>query len=129
MNRPCLGCGRLIGTGSRCSRCTPQRAPRSTAHAGSDWRWRKLSAAQRKRVSYCELALPGCRRRAETADHIIPVSEAPELAHNELNIRSACRPCNAQRGDTCTDAERQKVRAAITARKQRWTNYMDATST
>ena len=126
MNRPCISCGELIHKGSRCGPCTPKRAPRTTAHAGSDWRWRKISERQRKRVPFCELALPGCRGKAETADHIIPVSEQPELSHDELNIRSACKRCNGARGTTCTDVERGQVLDAIAARKQRQLRFYQA---
>jgi 5-methylcytosine-specific restriction endonuclease McrA len=55
-------------------------------------------------------------------DHIVPLSERPDLAHDELNCRVLCRPCNAQRQSGCTPEERAQVLDAIakrTARRQR----------
>jgi hypothetical protein len=69
----------------------------------------------RKNVDY--------RRTDLCADHIVPIAERPDLAHDELNITVRCRSCNGRRGDTCTDAERQQVLDAIEARKQRLARY------
>ena len=129
MNRPCIGCGVLVDRGSRCGPCTPRRKLRDTAAAGNDWRWRKLSQRVRKASPFCELRLPGCTRNRDlTCDHIVPVSVKPEWAYTSENLRTACRSCNAARGTNYTQAEHDQVLAAITTRKQRWTNYMDATS-
>jgi pimeloyl-ACP methyl ester carboxylesterase len=49
----------------------------------------------------------------------MPTSEAPELAHEPLNCRVACRSCNASRGATVTDDERRAVHERIEARKAR----------
>jgi 5-methylcytosine-specific restriction endonuclease McrA len=54
-----------------------------------------------------------------TVDHIIPLSEAPELVREELNLRVICRGHNAQRGTKCSDEERNAVYAAIKARRER----------
>ncbi|MCA2254810.1 HNH endonuclease [Mycobacterium intracellulare] len=54
-----------------------------------------------------------------TVDHIIPLSEAPKLAYEELNLRVLCRTHNAERGGRCTDAEREHVLSAIKARRRR----------
>ncbi|MBI3216494.1 MAG: HNH endonuclease [Mycobacterium sp.] len=51
-------------------------------------------------------------------DHIIPLSSAPELAHEELNCRMLCRRRNSERQDHCTDLERAQVLAAIENRRQ-----------
>jgi 5-methylcytosine-specific restriction endonuclease McrA len=117
MQRPCIGCGSLIERGSRCGPCTPKRKTRDTAHAGTDWRWRKISEKLRRLSPFCEV--PGCTSKDLTVDHIIPVSERPDLAKDELNCRVLCRSHNAARGTTCTDAERDQVLSAIKARNQR----------
>jgi 5-methylcytosine-specific restriction endonuclease McrA len=121
MHRPCIACGTLIPKGSRCDTCKPKRKPRDTAHAGTDWRWRKLSKRLRTASPFCEI--PGCRSKDLTVDHIVPVSEAPNLAYDELNCRVICRGHNAARGATCTDHERQQVLSAVKARKRRLASY------
>jgi 5-methylcytosine-specific restriction endonuclease McrA len=119
VQRPCIGCGKLIGSGSRCTACKPK--PASTPHErGYTSKWRKLSEKQRKASPFCERC--GNRERLE-CDHVIPMSEAPELALEPLNTRVLCRPCNRSRGNQVTDAEREQVLAAIKARKDRLTRY------
>jgi 5-methylcytosine-specific restriction endonuclease McrA len=44
MRRPCLGCGRLIASGSRCRRCTPKRK-RATPGRGTGWTAEKFRRA------------------------------------------------------------------------------------
>lgn len=47
---------------------------------------------------WCALRLvPACRGRADTGDHIIPRSVAPELQYDVANGQPACRPCNEAR--------------------------------
>ena len=48
----------------------------------------------------CWLKLDGCLGRSDTADHVIPVSERPDLAMVRANLHGACGPCNRARGDT-----------------------------
>jgi 5-methylcytosine-specific restriction endonuclease McrA len=89
VNRPCIGCGTVITSGSRCQDCKLPDRPRTrtTAHAGSDWRWRKLSARMRKLSPFCEK----CGRKNKsslTVDHVIPVSDDATLAYEPLNLRS-----------------------------------------
>lgn len=122
MKRPCIACGTPIDKGSRCNDCKlPNRSyQRGTkGRTQTDWQWRKLSQAQRKRVPFCELRLTGCTSKPDTTDHVLPVSRFPELAREPLNLRTACRPCNAARGDNFTPAEQQQVLSAIAKRKQR----------
>lgn len=120
MQRPCLVCGRLIASGSRCPECRPKPAPTPgrKGRTATDWAWRKLSARLRKLSSFCERCLAATDL---TVDHIIPLSERPDLAHEELNCRVLCRRCNAERGNRVTEAERGQVLDAIRARKQRQT--------
>lgn len=126
MQRPCIGCGQLIPSGSRCTDCRPKRTvkPGTKGRTATDWQHRKASAAQRKRVPFCELRQsPSCTGKAETLDHVLPISQYPEHVSAPENHRSACRPCNAARGNRVTDQERQQVLDAIaarTARRQRF---------
>lgn len=115
--RPCLGCGESIQSGSRCADCAPRRPAKPSATSrGYDYRWQQLSKRVRRASPFCEQ----CGNTADlTADHVIPKTEAPELRLEPLNVRVLCRKCNGDRGDKCTDAERQAVRDAIAKRKQR----------
>lgn len=46
----------------------------------------------------CRLRFPGiCTVVSTTADHIVPVSERPELALVRTNCRGSCAPCNDAR--------------------------------
>jgi 5-methylcytosine-specific restriction endonuclease McrA len=63
--------------------------------------------------------MPGCPSTDLTVDHVVPLVEAPQLAHDELNCRVLCRQHNAERGTQCTDDERIAVYAAINARTER----------
>lgn len=119
MQRPCLTCGQLIAAGSRCTDCRPTNARYRRGKQGrtaSDWRWRKLSQKLRRLSPFCERCLATTDL---TVDKIIPLSERPDLAHEELNLRVYCRSCNGERGDRVTDHERQQVLGAIAARQQR----------
>ncbi|MCV7082205.1 HNH endonuclease [Mycolicibacterium insubricum] len=119
IQRPCLGCGKLIGSGSRCGPCRPQ--PKRTApERGYDHRWRQLSTKQRKASPFCERC--GSTQTLE-CDHIIPLAERPDLALEPLNTRVLCRTCNRSRGNRATDAERKQVLDAITRRKQRLARF------
>jgi hypothetical protein len=115
--RPCIGCGHIIDHGSRCHACTPRRTcTRGTkGRTQTDWQWRKLSQRLRKTSPFCEI--PGCTSSDLTVDHIIPPTERPDLAHEELNCRVYCRSHNAARSNRCTDEERQQVLDAIARRK------------
>ncbi len=81
MLRPCLGCGRLIESGSRCDRCQLRR-PR-----GKHWQaTREVVFARHGRVCV------HCGDPASDVDHLIPIADGgtDELA----NLRPACVRCN-----------------------------------
>jgi 5-methylcytosine-specific restriction endonuclease McrA len=59
--------------------------------------WKTLARQVVREESTCWLRLPGCTTRATTADHIIPVSERPDLFLVRANCRGACRSCNTAR--------------------------------
>ncbi|MUL78644.1 HNH endonuclease [Mycolicibacterium sp. CBMA 226] len=122
MQRPCVDCGCLIPSGSRCRECQRPRNNNTVkgkqGRTASDWHWRKLSQKLRRLSPFCEKCLA---KTDLTVDHLIPISERPDLVHEELNCRVLCRTCNGERGDRCTDAERAQVLKAIEQRRQRRT--------
>jgi 5-methylcytosine-specific restriction endonuclease McrA len=112
----------VIAAGSRCSDCQLERKPAKhrIGRTATDRRWRNLSQRLRRASPVCEQ----CGSPDDlTVDHIIGLTEAPELAHEPLNCRVLCRSHNAQRNDSCTDAEREAVYAAIQARKERQASF------
>ena len=56
--------------------------------------WRDASRACLARDGFrCQIALPGCRGRATTADHVIELQDGgPAFALD--NLQAACRSCN-----------------------------------
>ncbi|GAB7068769.1 hypothetical protein JCM12141A_30580 [Mycolicibacterium hodleri] len=116
LQRPCLTCGTLIPSGSRCRDCRPKRtttATRQERHRPAAWD--RLSKRLRQLSPFCEW----CGTTTDlVCDHIIPVSEDPTLALEPLNCRVVCRSENASRKANCTDAERQMVRDRIEARRR-----------
>jgi len=113
----CTVCGEPA-EGSRCAAHRPPdaRSGRGVGHANDDPVFRAISVRLRKHSPFCQR----CGSRADlTVDHIIPTSEAPELAREVRNMRVLCRSCNSRRGSICTDAERAGVRSAIAARARR----------
>lgn len=60
--------------------------------------WRKLRDQVVDEEPTCRLRFPGvCTSQSETADHIIPVVEAPDLAMDRDNLRGSCHACNLHR--------------------------------
>ena len=59
--------------------------------------WRTLSQQVIREEPVCWLRLPGCTIRSDSCDHIIPVSERPDLMLVRANCRGACRRCNTAR--------------------------------
>lgn len=122
-NRPCLGCGELIASGSRCSGCRLPSAPKPRqrgrkGRSTSDWTWRKLSERIRRQSPFCEL----CGSTEDlTCGHIIPISDprGAELVHDVANLRTECRTCGSRRGSACPPQERARVEQAIEQRRQR----------
>lgn len=60
--------------------------------------WRRLRDQVVREEPLCQLRLPGiCTSVSTTADHIVPVTERPELTLERSNLRGACGPCNHAR--------------------------------
>lgn len=63
--------------------------------------WQAVRKRVLKRDDYeCQLRYPCCLGRANTADHVIPVSRLPRWdprLFDENNLRAACIPCNSAR--------------------------------
>lgn len=102
--RPCLGCSRLIRSGSRCQQCDPRGARSSAA-------WTQTSRAVRAaHVSAYGLVCPGLEYLGHeehavaslsdlTVDHIVPLADGGELLKPE-NLRVVCREWNSRRRGT-----------------------------
>lgn len=79
----------------------------STGPGRQGYRWRKLVARLREELPpVCWLCrgpidrrLPAKHADSWTADHVIPLIEAPHLAMEPSNIRPAHRRCNSAKGD------------------------------
>lgn len=69
----------------------------STANHGRRGRpWRTLRARVLREEPTCYL----CRvRPSDEVDHVVPLSVAPERAHDRTNLRGVCAPCNQRKGD------------------------------
>lgn len=58
--------------------------------------WRRLREQVLREEPVCRY----CRLRASvTADHILPLSRYPHLAHDRSNLAGACQPCQGSKGD------------------------------
>jgi 5-methylcytosine-specific restriction endonuclease McrA len=93
MRTPCIVCHRLIpvGTGGRCWGCaSASRKARSKA------KWAKLSKAVRA-AGVCEACGRPFRPADLEADHIIPIRDRPDLAHDAANVQALCKPCHLRK--------------------------------
>jgi len=63
------------------------------------WGWRQLRDQVIREEPLCQLQLPGCTHISTTADHIIPRSQAPQLAYARQNLRGSCRSCNDKKSN------------------------------
>lgn len=64
---------------------------------------RKLRAQILREQPTCQIRLPGCRGVADSVDHILPVSQRPELVLEPTNLQSACSYCNRKRSNAPLD--------------------------
>lgn len=92
--RVCPRCRGLI-TGRYCKTC---RKPSPSASANKTRAQRELRRIKIENDPWCQWQSPTpgvgrspeCYRPATQADHIVPVSEAPELADSYENLQSLC---------------------------------------
>jgi 5-methylcytosine-specific restriction endonuclease McrA len=66
---------------------------KSDGRAGHKWRQIRLQVLAANNTCWL-CGLPG----ADSVDHIIPLSLAPELAHELSNLKPAHRKCNSSKG-------------------------------
>lgn len=78
--RACLGCGELIGHGSRCGDCSPRN--------GSTRAYRATRATILTPGSRCYL----CGGKATQVDHVVPVIQGG--TDHPSNLKPICWPCN-----------------------------------
>lgn len=64
----------------------------SPAERGYDEKWNRLSIAFRKQNPFCRWCLQiNFDGLAQLVDHIIPVTDRPDLIHSWKNLQSLCR--------------------------------------
>lgn len=90
--KPCILCGEP----SPRSRCPDHQNHKSSAgrHAVhlNNTRWKKLSRKLRRMQPFCST----CGAREDlTVDHIVPLTERPDLAYDLDNLDILCRSCNS----------------------------------
>lgn len=98
--RPCLDCG-TPAAGPRCPEHTVTDTRTNRTHVAwrNDAKWKNLSKRLRKAQPWCSQ----CSTTVDlTVDHIVPVSQAPELAYAVENCDVLCRSCNGRRGNQFT---------------------------
>jgi 5-methylcytosine-specific restriction protein A len=67
----------------------------SAASRGYDSAWRRLREAKLKADPLCWWCQSlGRLTAANTVDHIVPISERPDLRLVWSNLRSGCKPCH-----------------------------------
>jgi 5-methylcytosine-specific restriction endonuclease McrA len=66
--------------------------------------WRALKDRVVAEEPDCRLGLPGCTFVSTTADHVLTVTDRPDLALARANLRGACESCNEKRGHLDDDA-------------------------
>lgn len=90
----------------------PQARRRSGGQLTSG-RWKKLRLRVIAEEPVCRLRLNKCTIRSETADHIIPVKDRPDLKYVRANLRGSCQSCNMARGSRpLSEVRREQLLAA-----------------
>lgn len=66
--------------------------------------WHRARRATLARDGYrCRIGLPGCKRRATCADHVIELEDGG-APYDLTNLQAACKPCNsAKRNRSMSD--------------------------
>jgi 5-methylcytosine-specific restriction endonuclease McrA len=114
--RPCLVCGEP-STSPRCDDCKPAASTQASFRdRGYKTAWDKLSKKARKLQPWCTR----CGSSSDlTGDHILPISDYPELAVTIENLQVLCRPCNGKRGNNFTHDDAETVCARLQATYKR----------
>lgn len=106
-------CRELITHGAYCPEHTrgwnnPANRTASSRHTGTR-AFQRIAREVKQRDKYqCQIQLPGiCIGHGNTVDHIVPVSQRPDLADDPKNLRAACRPCNEHLGRKVARRSRQ----------------------
>lgn len=76
----------------------PRRRPVRRPGQLTSGRWKKLREQVIAEEPLCRLRLDRCTVRSDTADHIIPVRDRPDLKYCRANLRGSCQSCNQARG-------------------------------
>lgn len=78
--------------------------------------WKRLIARVVAEEPECWLKFPGvCTTTTTTADHVIPVTDRPDLGLARGNVRGACQPCNERRRNTPAEALNLQPRPGVLA--------------
>lgn len=67
----------------------------AASHGRSGRPWRRIRQQVLQGSDVCWLC---GAHGADTVDHILPISQYPELAHDLSNLRPAHRSCNSSKG-------------------------------
>lgn len=61
----------------------------------------------------CQIGLPGCKGRANSADHIVELGQGGD-PYDLGNLQAACMPCNISKRNTRIISERRgRVRGVV----------------
>jgi 5-methylcytosine-specific restriction endonuclease McrA len=82
--------------------------------------WRRLAREVIRQEPLCWLRLPGCTIRSTTADHVIPLSQRPDLLLVRSMVRGACRHCNETRGNKTIDQLKKQRREVPVLPHRKW---------
>ena len=78
----------------------------AASHGRAGRPWRRLREQVLRRDPYCTIRGPKCTGLSTTVDHVIPLSQRPDLGHDPANLRGACAACNYAGGARLTNGRR-----------------------
>lgn len=104
--RPCPRC-RARMEGETCERCgkSTKRDQKaydelrgSASERGYNHAWNVFAADYKRRHPLCaDCEDKGLTVAVEEVDHVIPLSERPDLKFDERNLRGRCKPCHVRK--------------------------------
>lgn len=99
--RPCVGCGELISSGSRCRDCRPKRtAPSATRRGYPEW-WNRLSKRARELQPWCACGAIDHLTVDHTPASWLKVEAGQRLTLNDFRnglLIVRCQRCNNSAG-------------------------------